>query len=985
MEEISELFNYKLLKLIRKNEIELLRDYFYRKLNINKIISPVINNQHLLLRAISYKCLKTVLDFFIQLTTNYNFETTEGCTPLFCALEYDNFYVATVLLNKKLVDINCRNRFGENALMYLHRKDKITKNKKILTFLLKNGININYKNSKKESYLSYVVRFKNEDYIRTIFGHYMFDTNFIINLLILSKYKIKTSYSILKQMVDNEFSKVEIYDDLYFLAVEHNTAPVMKTLLEYDVHFNDKNCSNKLLILASLVKNLSIIDALVQNGVDINKRSKSFEEDSALMSACKVKSYGQYIPQITEQNRDDYIFAMTQYFVDHGAIINETNKFGYTPLIYASKYNNFKAMRYLVEHGADINAKNNFDYSPLLYFSQHDNLEGVYYLVEHGANIDDSERSGDTSLMIACKNNFDEIMKYLVEKNANINAKNSWGHTPLMYASEAGNLMTVQYLLNHGANINEKNNKGDTPVLLACKFNHFKVMEFLIINGANLHEIGQEGKSIIMYSAMKKDIRYLNTIFEAEIYQGQNQLMLEKYEQRNQSRIIKDINVTDQLGFTALMHAVINGNKENVKYLIDHGADVTIKNKRGQTAAFFAINSSNKEIVKLLIRSDHDLINNKDELGAKLLLFGVKKGNQDIVELLLELGANVNHTNSKGETALFHAIKICDDEIAIQLINKGANVNAQDINGDTPVMIAVRLDVFESCYMTKILIEHGADILMRNNNGETPLHMALRKPKTVVLRFLISHGADMNEENFAGETPLMYAIKIQNFEGFEILVDRGADINYRNAFGLSVFIYIIQLKIPEYLKIAFLKMLIRHGVEVNAQDYHGKSALFYAIKKNSPDLVQFLLEIDEVDINLTDRFNQTPLMVASKGNKNPEILKLLIAYGANPNIQDNNGKTSLIYLCGNKRYYQDPSIIEYIIDNGADPLIKDSQGKTPLIWASKCKKIKVVETLIHKGATVNDKDNFNHTALTYAIKHQYNDIVNILKTNGSQI
>jgi len=983
MEEISELYNYKLLKLIRKNEIELLQDYFNRKLGINKIISPSINDQHLLLRAISYKCLKSVLDFFIQLTANYNFETTDGCTPLFCALEYNNFYIASVLLDKKLVDINCTNRYGENALMYLHRKDKITKNKKILTFLLKNGININYKNPKKESYLSYVVRFKNEDYIRTIFGHYMFDTNFIISLLILSRNKIKTSRTILKQLVDNEFTKVEIYDDLYFLAVEHNTAPVMNTLLEFDVHFNEKTCSNKLLILASLVKNLNIIDALVRNGVDINKRSNSFEADSALMSACIVKSYGQYIPQVTEQNRDDYIYAMTKYFVDHGAIINETNKFGYTPLIYASKYNNYKAMKYLVEHGAEVNAKNNFDYSSLLYFCQHDNLDGVIYLVEHGAKVDDSERSGDTSLMFACKNGFDEIMKYLVENNADINAKNSWGHTPLMYASEAGNLLAVQYLLQHGAHINEKNNRGDSPVLLACKANHIKVMEFLIINGADILEIGQEGRTLIMYAAMKKDIRYLNSIFEADIYQ--NQKGLEECEKVNKPYVIRNINATDQMGFTALMHAVINGNKEIVKCLLDNGADITIKNKRGQTAAFFAINSSNKEIVKLLIRSDPDLINNKDELGAKLLLFGVKKGNLEIVELLLELGANVDHTNSKGETALFHAIKICDDEVAIQLMNKGANVNAQDMNGDTPVMIAVRLDVFESCYMTKILIEHGADILMRNNDGETPLHMSLRKPKTVVLRFLIAHGADMDEENFQGETPLMYAIKIQNFEGFEILIDRGADINYRNSRGLNVFMYIIQLKIPEYLKIAFLKMLVRNGVDVNAQDYHGKSALFYAIQQNSPGLVQFLLENDEVDMNLPDRFNQTPLMVASKGDKNPELLKLLIAYGANPNIQDNNGKTSLIYLCGNKRYYQDPSVTEYILDNGADPLIKDSQGKTPLIWASQCKKVKVVETLIRKGAAVNDHDNSGHTALSYAVKHHYNDIINVLKNNGGQI
>ncbi|ORX65884.1 ankyrin [Anaeromyces robustus] len=179
-------------------------------------------------------------------------------------------------------------------------------------------------------------------------------------------------------------------------------------------------------------------------------------------------------------------------------------------------------------------------------------------------------------------------------------------------------------------------------------------------------------------------------------------------------------------------------------------------------------------------------------------------------------------------------------------------------------------------------------------------------------------------------------------------------------------------------------MLIRYGVDVNAQDYHGRTALSFAIQSESTDLVEFLLETGQVDMNLPDEFCQTPLMQVCKG-KNQEILKLLIAYGANPNIQDNNGKTSLIYLCGNKRYYRDSAIAEYVLENGANPLIKDNNGKSPLIWASQCKKIKMVETLIKKGAKINDQDNSGYTALYYANKHHYNDVINLLKNNGGTI
>ena len=74
-----------------------------------------------------------------------------------------------------------------------------------------------------------------------------------------------------------------------------------------------------------------------------------------------------------------------------------------------------------------------------------------------------------------------------------------------------------------------------------------------------------------------------------------------------------------------------------------------------------------------------------------------------------------------------------------------------------------------------------------------------------------------------------------------------------------------------------------------------------------------------------------PLHIAAQ-NGYLEIVELLLEHGANPNVQDNDGRTPLHYAVENCHV----DVARVLLDHGADPTIRDNEGMTPLDYSSNC-------------------------------------------------
>jgi cytohesin len=109
-----------------------------------------------------------------------------------------------------------------------------------------------------------------------------------------------------------------------------------------------------------------------------------------------------------------------------------------------------------------------------------------------------------------------------------------------------------------------------------------------------------------------------------------------------------------------------------------------------------------------------------------------------------------------------------------------------------------------------------------------------------------------------------------------------------------------------------------------------------------------------------------------------EIAKLLLEHGADPNIQDNNGRTPLHWAAWKGHL----EVVELLLEHGADPNVQDYGGMTPLHYAA-TGHLEVVELLLEHGADPNIKNNNGWTPLHYAAKNCRVGVVRVLLDHGA--
>lgn len=125
----------------------------------------------------------------------------------------------------------------------------------------------------------------------------------------------------------------------------------------------------------------------------------------------------------------------------------------------------------------------------------------------------------------------------------------------------------------------------------------------------------------------------------------------------------------------------------------------------------------------------------------------VKNGNEALVKLFIEHGADINKENRYGHSPLMIVLKK-KESLGKFLIEKGANVNKGNYQGETPLLIACQK---EYDMLAHILIEKGADVNKSDKFGHTPLHFACYRKKGEekilkslnILNKLIEKGADI--------------------------------------------------------------------------------------------------------------------------------------------------------------------------------------------------------------------------------------------------
>lgn len=218
---------------------------------------------------------------------------------------------------------------------------------------------------------------------------------------------------------------------------------------------------------------------------------------------------------------------------------------------------------------------------------------------------------------------------------------------------------------------------------------------------------------------------------------------------------ISNVDGTDWRGKTALHWATLNNEISLIEQLLSQGADVNARDKENKTPLHLAAENEVKnnktffEVAKTLLKNGADA-NARDNDGLTPLSYFVIGGDLKSLELFLNFKADVHVIDNGGENLLFPAVCNTKNTIIVQLLlDLGLDVNHRCKEGQTPLHYAC-LD-FDDLEMIKCLLKNGADINAANHKGFTPLieaadrivnHLYRNKQK---LYFLLEH-ADFNNE-----------------------------------------------------------------------------------------------------------------------------------------------------------------------------------------------------------------------------------------------
>ena len=169
--------------------------------------------------------------------------------------------------------------------------------------------------------------------------------------------------------------------------------------------------------------------------------------------------------------------------------------------------------------------------------------------------------------------------------------------------------------------------------------------------------------------------------------------------------------------------------------------------------------------------------------GGSALISAATRGDLEMVNALLQGGADVNQKDEKRFTALLRALQNDREEIANLLVARPElDVNAQGEGGANALISFVarqRLPAVQD------LLNRGANVNLPDSDGDTALNIAVQRGNVELVNLLLSKGADPNIKNKLGGTPLMWAGVFGHKEIAQILLDKGADPRAKDVDGMT--------------------------------------------------------------------------------------------------------------------------------------------------------------------------------------------------------
>jgi ankyrin repeat protein len=450
------------------------------------------------------------------------------------------------------------------------------------------------------------------------------------------------------------------------------------------------------------------------------------------------------------------------------------------------------------------------------------------------ANAATTTPDGATPLMQAAYDGDVPQVRRLLANHANVNAVNAYGVNAMLLAAEASNTPLIEVLLKAGAKANSANPDGETALHLVARAGNVEAAKLLLAHGAKVdarETFG--GQTPLMWAAARRHAPMV-------------ELLASKGADVNARSMVRDYQrvataesrakFLDRGGFTPLLYAVRENCKDCVEVLLKHKADIDMPDPANVSPVSVAMMNGNWDVAKRLIEAGAD-VNQWDIFGQAPLHVAIegmaKRGDnnpldsdaqnqasgRDIVKLLVEHGANPNQALffkapgrdsgvGRGLTPFLAACASGDMEIVKLLLAHGADPKLATADGQGPIILAVGSRVGGTANPGAA---SASGVAFESGQGITSTRAATGPEDRAVtlIKFLAANGADVKlvaKRHFLqrtrGGSALHYAVRGGNKTLINALLDLGADINAKDEDGLTALDYAMGRGYVPFLQMA---------------------------------------------------------------------------------------------------------------------------------------------------------------------------------------
>ncbi|XP_044751495.1 serine/threonine-protein phosphatase 6 regulatory ankyrin repeat subunit A-like isoform X2 [Coccinella septempunctata] len=661
-------------------------------------------------------------------------------------------------------------------------------------------------------------------------------------------------------------------------------------------------------------------------------------------------------------------FTRSTSLIDHGAIIDCTDKNGCTPLHITAQYGHDLLATTLMSFGADPSFKGYEGRTPLHMCCLSGNVECCRKFLIAGVDLNAVDNTGKTPIHYAAYKGSFECIDLLVSNGAKFCEKDDIGRVPLHYAAAQGHYQCVFTLVGIGTPLNVEDNQGCTPLHLAAGYDlESKCVEYFLEHKADPLSRDKKGFTPLHYAAAgnntsagllvlssfnyKCSVEKLSTTLVTPLHLAAkvgNYKILKKLIEDG-----ADVNAQEEQGITPLMLAAREGQLECAITLVEAGASVTICDKiNNMTAVHYCARNGYHECLQEMLQTERgkESIEMTDSLQRTPLMLAVSSNHVECVKVLLnysmDVEKTVNMVDNDSHSSLVRAVALGHSKIVQLLLTQKAKANIVDVNGKSVIHLAAACGHLTCLQILVDYLEpHEAAAMDRQEC--TALHWACYRGNASCVDFLLKKGIfeTLSGNKFSAVHCACYSGSVQCLE--LLLRYFGKDI-------------------------------------VNLQDSRKRYPLHICALHGHTETAKLLLD-QGATLDVLDEDERTPFTSAAQFGQN-EIIELFLKFDVDKTHQDKHGNTALHWACLMKHTSTAVLLLKDMKDYNVIHSI-NKENKTALHLAARNGLVYVTRELLRKGASVYAVDSEGHTpALCCAPNNQVAQCLALIllhSTNGA--